>query len=1194
MPRSEETEVGKIEMRSSISIEGKTFKDCARTTHISVSWLFGSEFTGSVAAVIAAIGIAVMSFALAPAAFCQPFEVSVEFGMDDLQFSKIDGYDLVEVIGDKCSLVGYPGEPWLPVRDVHVLLPMGRNASDIQVDVLGNIEIDGEYYIYPSQKPAPISDPDAEPFVEPIPEVYESPYPIPPCAATLIDTIVVRGYYVAVVRVYPIVYIPADGKLFLNTRIQLNFELEEAEELTITSIQATEKVFQELVEDDVVNPEDIDSEYTVVQVLSPVDSNDVKYLVICQESMFDEFGPLLDWKTKKGVPAQAISVESIYGAYSGADSQEKIKACIKDYVENKSTVWVVLAGDNTIIPDRDCYASVNGGMYTDSTIPTDLYYSCLDDMDWDDDGDGKAGEVGQDTIDMGPDVFVGRFPIRTASEATVIVDKTIEYEKNSPSTGFAEKMILCGDRLWNTGDAEGKSEYMYSDWIDPCWGPVRTRFYDTATDLPGGASYDLTRTNLNDQIADGYNFLHMATHGNTTIWGMETGYSYNSSYALSVNNPSKYVNVLTIACITNAFDKSSDPCLSEAFIRNPNGGAVSYIGSSRYGWGYATMFSHGPSFKYDRMFYNFLLTGQPEGQSQHLGAVYSKMKEYWAASSSYNGAMRWCQFGINLMGDPELCLYTADPSTFSPTYETSAVAVSQSFVVETGVSNALVCLYKGDEVYEYGNADVSGSYTASINPATAGTMSVTITAPNYRPYEGTVQIEEDYPPMTFDAAVIDTSIQLTWSDPMESGVSTGIVYIRRSTEDYPQEPEDGIEIYTGTDAAFVDADLTPGQIYYYKIWVNDGSAYDEASEDSTVTACGVIFGEFPPMTFDATVAFTSMELSWSDPLASGISTRIVYIRRSTIDYPENPDDGIQIYSGTERPFEDTSLTPGQTYFYRIWVNDGSPYDEPPEGSTLTAGGIPVGVPGDEAAGRLKIYIQHTSGALAYWILDYDCMINSESAMGSAPWYYQLSGSGDIDTDGNTDLIWRLSSGDVAYWLMNSDDTVKSEGTIGGSVSSQWYLSTAGDIDRDGVVDLMWRHSSGAVAYWLLNSDATRQSAGMIGGVVYASWLLCASGDIDNDGTDDMIWRNTSTGAVAYWLLNVDGSRKSAGMIGGRVHSSWELCTVGDIDGDGVVDLIWQHTSGAVASWLMNYDCTRRETRSIGSLSDNWFIRSSSR
>jgi hypothetical protein len=675
---------------------------------------------------------------------------------------------------------------------------------------------------------------------------------------------------------------------------------------------------------------------------------------------------------------------------------------------------------------------------------------------------------------------------------------------------------------------------------------------------------------------------------------METGYAYGSSYAISADNPNEYVNILTIACITNAFDKAVDPCLSEAFIRNPNGGAVSYVGCARYGWGYATMSSHGPSFKYDRMFYSFLFTGQPEGQPQQLGAVYSKMKEYWAASSSYDGAMRWCQFGINLMGDPELCLYTADPSTFSPTYETSITAGSQSFAVQTGVSNALVCLYKEDEVYEYGTADVAGDYTASIDLATAGTMSITITAPNYRPYEGTVQVEENYPPMTFDAEVIDTSIQLTWSDPLESGVSTDVVYIRRSTEDYPEEPADGIEIYRGMDMAFLDADLAPGQIYYYKIWVNDGAPYNEAPEGSTDTACGVIFGDFPPMTFSALADGTSIELSWSDPLASGLSSRIVYIRRSTISYPENPDDGIQIYSGTQRPFEDTGLTPGQTYFYRIWVNDGSPYDDPPEGSNFIAGDVPTGIPGDEEAGRLKVYIQHSSGALAYWILNYDCTVNSETAIGSAPSYYELSGSGDIDTDGNTDLIWRLSSGEVAYWLMNPDNSIKSEGTIGGCVSSQWSLSTAGDIDRDDVVDLMWRHSSGTVAYWLINSDAMRESAGLIGGVVPAYWLLCASGDIDCDGTDDMIWRNTSNGAVAYWLLNADGSRKSAGLIGGHVDSSWELCAAGDIDGDGVVDLIWQHTSGAVACWLMNYDCTRRETCLIGSLSDSWSIGSTSR
>ena len=92
------------------------------------------------------------------------------------------------------------------------------------------------------------------------------------------------------------------------------------------------------------------------------------------------------------------------------------------------------------------------------------------------------------------------------------------------------------------------------------------------------------------------------------------------------------------------------------------------------------------------------------------------------------------QFSLNLLGDPELTLYTQDPSTLSPSYAGSISIGSQTYAVETGVANALVALSKGSEVYAYGRADGSGHFEASISPSTEGTMDVTVTAQKRFPH----------------------------------------------------------------------------------------------------------------------------------------------------------------------------------------------------------------------------------------------------------------------------------------------------------------------------------------------------------------------------------------------------------------------------------------------------------------------------
>ncbi len=57
------------------------------------------------------LAIILLSFAFTESVEAKSIEVSVESGIDDLAFSRINGYDLVEVSGKKCSLHGKPGEP---------------------------------------------------------------------------------------------------------------------------------------------------------------------------------------------------------------------------------------------------------------------------------------------------------------------------------------------------------------------------------------------------------------------------------------------------------------------------------------------------------------------------------------------------------------------------------------------------------------------------------------------------------------------------------------------------------------------------------------------------------------------------------------------------------------------------------------------------------------------------------------------------------------------------------------------------------------------------------------------------------------------------------------------------------------------------------------------------------------------------
>jgi hypothetical protein len=83
-------------------------------------------------------------------------------------------------------------------------------------------------------------------------------------------------------------------------------------------------------------------------------------------------------------------------------------------------------------------------------------------------------------------------------------------------------------------------------------------------------------------------------------------------------------------------------------------------------------------------------------------------------------------------------------------------------------------------------------------------------------------------------------------------------------------------------------------------------------------------------TFRAVGLTNNVYLRWSDPYSCGVSTRIVHIRWDTGHYPSNTTDGTAAYTGSALVYEHTGLTPGQPYYYTIWVSyDGVTYTNPP-------------------------------------------------------------------------------------------------------------------------------------------------------------------------------------------------------------------------------------------------------------------------
>ena len=196
-----------------------------------------------------------------------------------------------------------------------------------------------------------------------------------------------------------------------------------------------------------------------------------------------------------------------------------------------------------------------------------------------------------------------------------------------------------------------------------------------------------------------------------------------------------------------------------------------------------------------------------------------------------------------------------------------------------------------------------------------------------------------------------------------------------------------------------------------------------------------------------------------------------------------------------------------------------------------------------------------------------------SSARSTQWGNQAAGDvpflGDIDGDGIRDLIlWRASTG-TWFWLTSSTNYAYSS-----AGSQQWGNQSLGDVpligdmDGDGKSDLIvWRASTGTW-FWLTSSTGyAYASAGS------AQWGNPALGDvpiaadIDGDGLGDLVvWRG-STGTW-FWLTAATGfAPSSAGSKQFGNLSLGDVPITGDIDGDGLADLIVWRASAGRWFWL---------------------------
>jgi hypothetical protein len=468
----------------------------------------------------------------------------------------------------------------------------------------------------------------------------------------------------------------------------------------------------------------------------------VAYVIVTSEALAPAFQRLADSKTAKGVPAVVRTIEWIQQNYRwGADVGESIRNFIREAYAKWGVEWVLLGGDTDVVPARFGYVTFTEG----DLVPTDMYYSCLDGS-WNADHDSLWGEAFHSTYDPGdnadlyPEVYVGRMPVSTLAEANTLIDKTMNYEA-ATDTLSKKKFLMLGEVIFPTDyptnplivlDGAEVTDDVYESYLEGNPNAVTTRLYENYTAYPGALQE--TKARCLDSLNAGVNHVLHAGHGSS--YNMSVGEANNilNYDADQLTNGNALFSMYIMSCKNGAFDTE---CLAEAFLLNDTGGAFAVTASSRSAYPSA-------SRPYLDEYYSLLFTENVV----HLGELQTLSRIPFTPAAGGETADRWTHFICNYLGDPEVCMSQGRMRAFAVSKPSSAHFGPNDISIQVtsgGVpfDSAYVCLYKEGDDYAYGSTGSSGTILfQNFLCKTTGSITVTVTGLNQVRYSGTIPVTQ--------------------------------------------------------------------------------------------------------------------------------------------------------------------------------------------------------------------------------------------------------------------------------------------------------------------------------------------------------------------------------------------------------------------------------------------------------------------
>ncbi len=628
-------------------------------------------------------------------------ELIITFNLQNLQQDQINIENNVYTtyqIND-AGFLGNLGKPQLPVISKIIAVP----TTDVDLQVIDtSFETVNAGIVYPAQSPQTDDSTNSDFVIDQ--EFYQIDAIYPGKIADIVYDGKIRDISFVKIEFYPVNYNPQQQIATIYSEIKIKLTWNSAPVEVETGFENAQ--FFNYYKNVFSNWDEFLSNTQIAE--RPQNSGrdpGADFIVITHGNFYNQAKMFADWKNNMGYKTVLINFSTI-----GTSANDIIQ-----YIQNAYETWnpqpsfVCLFGDAEFVPTNYKYSAASDLWYV--TVSGSDYY---------------------------PDMFIGRFPADTASDANIMVQKTITYEQTPPTlASFYENFVVAAyfqddeqngyetrrfvrtseevrDYLQSIGYI-GERVYCTESYINPTH--YNNGYYGNGEPLPPdllrpGFAWDGDAEDIINAVDAGVFILNHRDHGDTTLWGDPY---FDTGHIAQLDNGNLLPVVFSLNCLTGQFDNAE--CFCEQFIRKEDGGAVAAYGATRVSYsGYNDYLARG---LYDARWPEFDTeigddtTLYTLGEMLNYGKAY--MAETWGDPWGYE---RYTFELFHVFGDPSLEIWTELPKTLSVSYTLSAGEMTVTVTGQSGViQGARVGISQESGFYANGITDSTGKVTLDTSSA---------------------------------------------------------------------------------------------------------------------------------------------------------------------------------------------------------------------------------------------------------------------------------------------------------------------------------------------------------------------------------------------------------------------------------------------------------------------------------------------